>query len=70
MKRKCLVVLVHVVVCFVVLLFRDFEPVSIKMAKDQNLSLNPAKISGLCGRLMCCLKYENDEYEGSKGTTS
>ncbi|WP_093230035.1 PSP1 domain-containing protein [Thermoflavimicrobium dichotomicum] len=44
----------------------DFEPVSIKMAKDQNLSLNPAKISGLCGRLMCCLKYENDHYEGSK----
>jgi cell fate regulator YaaT (PSP1 superfamily) len=41
----------------------DFEPVSIKMAKDQNLSLNPAKISGLCGRLMCCLKYENDRYE-------
>lgn len=41
----------------------DFEPVSIKMAKDQNLSLNPSKISGLCGRLMCCLKYENDEYE-------
>jgi cell fate regulator YaaT (PSP1 superfamily) len=44
----------------------DFEPVSIKMAKDQNLSLNPTKISGLCGRLMCCLKYENDEYESSK----
>ncbi|MDF9666826.1 PSP1 domain-containing protein [Bacillus wiedmannii] len=44
----------------------DFEPVSIKMAKDQNLSLNPAKISGLCGRLMCCLKYENDEYEAAK----
>jgi cell fate regulator YaaT (PSP1 superfamily) len=44
----------------------DFEPVSIKMAKDQNLSLNPTKISGLCGRLMCCLKYENDEYEQSK----
>ncbi|WP_082235844.1 PSP1 domain-containing protein [Halobacillus massiliensis] len=44
----------------------DFEPVSIKMAKDQNLSLNPAKISGLCGRLMCCLKYENDEYESAK----
>ena len=41
----------------------DFEPVSIKMAKDQNLSLNPTKISGLCGRLMCCLKYENDQYE-------
>ncbi|KHE67167.1 stage 0 sporulation family protein, partial [Halobacillus sp. BBL2006] len=44
----------------------DFEPVSIKMAKDQNLSLNPAKISGLCGRLMCCLKYENDDYEIAK----
>lgn len=44
----------------------DFEPVSIKMAKDQNLSLNPAKISGLCGRLMCCLKYENDDYETAK----
>jgi cell fate regulator YaaT (PSP1 superfamily) len=44
----------------------DFEPVSIKMAKDQNLSLNPAKISGLCGRLMCCLKYENDDYENAK----
>jgi cell fate regulator YaaT (PSP1 superfamily) len=44
----------------------DFEPVSIKMAKDQNLSLNPAKISGLCGRLMCCLKYENDNYESAK----
>ncbi|SFX40421.1 Cell fate regulator YaaT, PSP1 superfamily (controls sporulation, competence, biofilm development) [Thermoactinomyces sp. DSM 45891] len=43
----------------------DFEPVSIKMAKDQNLSLNPTKISGLCGRLMCCLKYENDHYEGN-----
>lgn len=44
----------------------DFEPVSIKMAKDQNLSLNPTKISGLCGRLLCCLKYENDEYEAAK----
>lgn len=44
----------------------DFEPVSIKMAKDQNLSLNPAKISGLCGRLMCCLKYEHDQYESKK----
>ncbi|NLL52644.1 MAG: stage 0 sporulation family protein [Peptococcaceae bacterium] len=41
----------------------DFEPVSIRMAKDQNLSLNPAKISGICGRLMCCLKYENGCYE-------
>lgn len=44
----------------------DFEPVSIKMAKDQNLSLNPTKISGLCGRLMCCLKYEHDNYESGK----
>jgi cell fate regulator YaaT (PSP1 superfamily) len=44
----------------------DFDPVSIKMAKDQNLSLNPTKISGLCGRLMCCLKYENDNYENAK----
>jgi len=41
----------------------DFEPVSIKMAKEQNLSLSPNKISGICGRLMCCLKYENDFYE-------
>jgi cell fate regulator YaaT (PSP1 superfamily) len=41
----------------------DFEPVSIKMAKVQNLSLNPTKISGCCGRLMCCLKYENDIYQ-------
>ncbi len=41
----------------------DFEAVSIKMAKEQNLSLNPAKISGNCGRLMCCLKYENEVYE-------
>jgi cell fate regulator YaaT (PSP1 superfamily) len=40
----------------------DFEPVSIRMAKDQHLSLNPMKISGICGRLMCCLKYENDNY--------
>lgn len=40
----------------------EFEPVSIKMAKVQNLSLNPSKISGICGRLMCCLKFENDVY--------
>ncbi|MHB8125051.1 MAG: PSP1 domain-containing protein [Desulfitobacteriaceae bacterium] len=40
----------------------EFEPVSIRMAKDQKLSLNPTKISGICGRLMCCLKYENDGY--------
>ena len=42
---------------------KDFQPVSIKMAKSQNLSLNPTKISGTCGRLMCCLKYEQDTYE-------
>jgi len=41
----------------------DFDPVSIKMAKEQGLSLNPTKISGTCGRLMCCLKYEQDSYE-------
>lgn len=41
----------------------EFEPVSIRMAKDQNLSLNPTKISGVCGRLMCCLRYESDAYE-------
>lgn len=41
----------------------DFAPVSIKMAKDQNLSLNPIKISGVCGRLMCCLHYEEEAYE-------
>jgi len=41
----------------------EFAPVSIKMAKEQNLSLNPTKISGICGRLMCCLKYEHEMYE-------
>ena len=41
---------------------KDFSPVSIKMAKEQNLSLNPTKISGSCGRLMCCLNFENDTY--------
>lgn len=41
----------------------DFEPVSIKMAKEQSLSLNPTKISGICGRLFCCLKYEHDMYQ-------
>jgi len=41
----------------------EFAPVSIKMAKEQNLSLNPTKISGVCGRLMCCLKNEQDTYE-------
>ena len=44
----------------------EFEPVSIRMAKEQNLSLNPTKISGICGRLMCCLKYENHCYSGNK----
>ena len=44
----------------------QFQPVSIKMAKEQNLSLNPTKISGVCGRLMCCLKYEQDHYEQTR----
>lgn len=44
----------------------EFAPVSIKMAKEQNLSLNPTKISGLCDRLMCCLKYEQDHYEQTR----
>ncbi|RKD26627.1 Cell fate regulator YaaT, PSP1 superfamily (controls sporulation, competence, biofilm development) [Caminicella sporogenes DSM 14501] len=44
----------------------EFEPVSIKMAKDQNLSLNPSKISGICGRLLCCLRYEQDSYKQLK----
>lgn len=44
----------------------DFEPVSIRMAKDQNLSLNPTKISGICGRLMCCLKFESNHYDNGK----
>lgn len=47
----------------------DFEPVSIKMAKEQSLSLNPTKISGTCGRLMCCLKYEQEAYESLLKTT-
>ena len=41
----------------------DFDSVSISMAKNQNLSLNPSKINGLCGRLLCCLKYENECYK-------
>ncbi|HHT73271.1 MAG TPA: stage 0 sporulation family protein [Firmicutes bacterium] len=44
----------------------DFAPVSIKMAKEQNLSLNPSKISGICGRLMCCLRYESEVYKTHK----
>ena len=47
----------------------EFQPVSIKMAKEQSLSLNPVKISGTCGRLMCCLKYEQDAYEDLLRTT-
>lgn len=42
---------------------KEFRPISIQMAKRQNLSLNPSKISGQCGRLLCCLAYENDQYE-------
>ena len=40
----------------------DFEPITVKMAKDQGLALNPAKLSGVCGRLMCCIIYEHDSY--------
>lgn len=47
----------------------EFQPVSIKMAKEQGLSLNPVKISGVCGRLMCCLKYEQDVYDELIGIT-
>lgn len=47
----------------------DFEPVSIKMAKEQSLSLNPTKISGVCGRLMCCLNYEQSTYESIRKLT-
>ena len=45
---------------------KDFKPISISMAKRQNLSLNPSKISGQCGRLLCCLAYEDDQYKGAK----
>jgi cell fate regulator YaaT (PSP1 superfamily) len=45
---------------------KDFRPISIQMAKRQNLSLNPSKISGQCGRLLCCLAYEDDHYKASK----
>lgn len=45
---------------------KDFMPISMKMAKRQNLSLNPTKISGQCGRLMCCLSYENDQYDRAR----
>jgi cell fate regulator YaaT (PSP1 superfamily) len=45
---------------------KEFKPISIQMAKRQNLSLNPSKISGQCGRLLCCLAYEDDQYRGAK----
>lgn len=45
---------------------QGFAPISIRMAKQQDLALNPAKISGLCGRLMCCLKFESDTYQGKR----
>ncbi len=45
---------------------KEFRPISIQMAKRQNLSLNPSKISGQCGRLLCCLAYEDDQYKGAK----
>jgi len=48
---------------------REFEPVSIKMAKNQSLSLNPSNISGLCGKLMCCIRYENENYKDFKAET-
>ena len=49
----------------------DFKPISIQMAKRQNLSLNPSKISGQCGRLLCCLIHEDDRYhKGSKKAQS
>jgi cell fate regulator YaaT (PSP1 superfamily) len=47
---------------------RSFDPVAIKMAKTQGLSLNPSKISGVCGRLMCCLRYENEWYDAARAT--
>lgn len=48
----------------------EFKPISMKMAKRQNLSLNPSKISGQCGRLLCCLAYENEQYPGRRGKGS
>lgn len=48
---------------------QDFRPISIQMAKRQNLSLNPSKISGQCGRLLCCLAYEDDQYRAPKKTS-
>ena len=45
---------------------KEFRPISIQMAKRQNLSLNPSKISGQCGRLLCCLAYEDEQYKGTK----
>lgn len=50
-------------ICCCTMFLREFSPVSVKMAKEQNLAMNPTKISGLCGRLMCCLAYEHNAYE-------
>lgn len=49
---------------------RDFEPITVKLAKDQNLAMNPAKLSGLCGRLLCCLMYEHEIYAMIKNAAS
>ena len=49
---------------------KDFEPVSVRMAKDQDLPLNPLKISGACGKLLCCLKYEHPLYTAVQGDRS
>ncbi len=53
-------------ICCCASFLAEFSPISIRMAKRQNLSLNPSKISGLCGRLMCCLQYEDQTYQGAK----
>ena len=57
-------------VCCCTTFLSEFEPVSIRVAKKQNLSLNPTKISGLCGRLMCCLKYESPPADKNKKSTN
>lgn len=48
--------------CCCITYLNEYEKVTVKMAKNQNLSLNPTKVSGMCGKLMCCLRYENDYY--------
>jgi cell fate regulator YaaT (PSP1 superfamily) len=49
---------------------KDFEPITVKLAKDQNLAMNPAKLSGLCGRLLCCLMYEHEIYNAIKNAAN